>query len=73
MRQVRWIAGAVAGVLLVLFVLLNLRTVRIHFLIGEFETPLAVGLILAALCGGLMAGGIMLLVSRRKRDSSPLP
>ncbi|GIF77665.1 lipopolysaccharide assembly protein LapA domain-containing protein [Asanoa siamensis] len=49
------LVGVVLLAFLLVFVLQNLASVRIHFLTADFTMPLGVGLLLAAIGGALIA------------------
>jgi uncharacterized integral membrane protein len=61
-HQVRLVAVAVAGILLVWFALANLRDVRIDFWVFNRQAPLILVIVISGLLGALIAA----LIMRRK-------
>jgi uncharacterized integral membrane protein len=49
------VASLILLALLLIFVLQNLNKVHVHFLVANFTAPLGVALLLAAICGALIA------------------
>jgi len=49
------VVGAVLLALLLIFILQNIRIVSVHFLTADFTIPLGIALLLAAICGALIA------------------
>jgi len=66
-RQQRVIAGGVTGALVVVFALINLNDVKVHWLIATGQTPLIVVIVLAFLLG-IAADRLLLARARRKRE-----
>jgi uncharacterized integral membrane protein len=61
-----WFIG-VAVALLILFVALNSRQVKVNFIVGSAQTPLIFALLIAAALGALI-GYVGPLVRRHRRD-----
>jgi uncharacterized integral membrane protein len=55
------IAGALVLILLMVFILQNTRTVRVSYFTATGSMPLGIALLLAAIAGLLLAGGIAAL------------
>jgi putative membrane protein len=55
------IAGALVLILLLVFILQNTRTVRVSYFTATGSMPLGIALLLAAIAGLLLAGGIAAL------------
>ena len=66
-RQQRVIVGGVTGALVVVFALINLNDVKVHWLIATGQTPLIVVIVLAFLLG-IAADRLLLARARRKRE-----
>ena len=66
--QVRQIAGVVAIVVGILFVLLNTQEVTIHWVFFTSRAPLIVALLVAAAFGAIAAYGFSRFRSRRARQ-----
>jgi uncharacterized integral membrane protein len=45
-------------IVVLVFILQNLKTVRVHFFWADWSVPLAVNLLLAAVLGGLIVAGV---------------
>jgi uncharacterized integral membrane protein len=71
-RQQRVIAAGVIGALVVVFALINLNDVKVHWLIATGQTPLIVVIVLAFLLG-IAADRLLLARARRKRERAPEP
>ncbi|HTT30585.1 MAG TPA: hypothetical protein VMG37_19375 [Solirubrobacteraceae bacterium] len=69
-RQQRLIAAGVIGALVVVFALINLNDVKVHWLIATGQTPLIVVIVLAFLLG-IAADRLLLARARRKRERAP--
>jgi uncharacterized integral membrane protein len=61
----RWLL-VVCGVLLLLFFVLNLQTVKVHLLVATVEMPLIIALVIAAILGLALGWAVP-----RLRRSSP--
>jgi uncharacterized integral membrane protein len=55
------IAGALVLILLLVFILQNTRTVRVSYFTATGSMPLCIALLLAAIAGLLLAGGVAAL------------
>ena len=66
-RQQRLIAAGVIGALVVVFAVINLNDVKVHWLIATGQTPLIVVIVLAFLLG-IVADRLLLARARRKRE-----
>jgi uncharacterized integral membrane protein len=64
------IAAGVLGAIVVVFALLNLGDVKVHWLVGTGQTPLIVVIVLAFGLG--MAIDRLVIRARRKRKSGEL-
>jgi uncharacterized integral membrane protein len=62
------IAGALVLVLLLVFILQNTRTVRVSYFTATESMPLGIALLLAAIAGVLLAGGVASLRIWQLRD-----
>ena len=71
-RQRRVIASGVIGALVVVFALINLNDVKVHWLITTGQTPLIVVIVLAFLLG-IVADRLLLARAKRKRERDPEP
>jgi uncharacterized integral membrane protein len=62
------IVGFVILILLLVFILQNTDSTRIHFLFWEWNLPVGVAILLAAVCGGLLtvAAGTARIVQLRR-------
>jgi uncharacterized integral membrane protein len=65
-RQERVIAAGAIGALVVVFALINLNDVKVHWLIATGQTPLIVVIALAFLLG-IVADRLLLARAKRKR------
>ena len=62
------IAGFVILILLLVFILQNTESATVHFFAWQWNLPIGVGILLAAVCGGLLtvfAGTARMLQLRR--------
>lgn len=66
-RERRALAAGLIGALVVVFALINLNDVRVHWLIATGQTPLIVVIVLAFLLG-IVADRLLLARARRKRE-----
>ena len=68
-------AGMVALVIVLVFILQNLKSVRVHFFWATWSIPLAIDLLLASVLGGLVVftvGSVRIMQLRRAtRRSTP--
>jgi uncharacterized integral membrane protein len=62
------IAGFVILILLLVFILQNTDSATVHFFVWEWNLPIGVGVLLAAVCGGLLtvAAGTARIVQLRR-------
>jgi uncharacterized integral membrane protein len=67
-RQQRVIAGGVVGAIVVVFAVINLNDVKVHWLIATGQTPLIVVIALAFLLG-IVADRLLLARAKRKRGT----
>ena len=61
-------AGMVSLVIVLVFILQNLRSVRVHFFWATWSIPLAIDLLLASVLGGLVVftvGSVRIMQLRR--------
>jgi lipopolysaccharide assembly protein A len=65
-HQQRLIAGGVIGVVVVVFAVINLNDVKVHWLIATGQTPLIVVVVLAFLLG-IVADRLLLARAKKKR------
>jgi uncharacterized integral membrane protein len=74
------IAGALVLVLLLVFILQNTRSVRVSYFTATGSMPLGIALLLAAIAGLLLAGGVAALriwqlrhrLTRQEQSSRPV-
>jgi uncharacterized integral membrane protein len=67
-RQERLIAAGVLGVLVVVFAVINLNDVKVHWLFATGQTPLIVVIALAFLLG-IVADRLLIARAKRKRGA----
>lgn len=66
LSRVQLVLASIAGVLIVLFAVLNLDKVEVNWIIGKHATPLIVVIIVSVLLGVLLDRGAVVLRRRRK-------
>jgi uncharacterized integral membrane protein len=67
-HQRRVIAAVVVGAVVVVFALINLNDVKVHWLIATGQTPLIVVIVVAFLLG-ILADRLLLARAKRKRGA----
>ena len=63
------VVGALLGILILVFILQNLNSVRVDLLFWSFSMPLGVGVLLATIGGALvmaLVGGVRIIQLRRQ-------
>jgi uncharacterized integral membrane protein len=65
-RQRRLIAAVVVGVVVVVFAVINLNDVKVHWLVATGQTPLIVVIVLAFVLG-MLADRLLVVRAKRKR------
>ena len=71
MSKIRLIAGCALLALLVLFIVLNLETADIHFLVGRIQMPLAFAILFSAALGAGAALAFPYLRAFRRQPPPP--
>lgn len=66
MRKLKLLGVAVAGLLLILFVLFNLNSVKVSFIFFAVEAPPSILVILSAILGAVVTLGVQLLLRSKK-------
>lgn len=69
-RQRRVIGAGVIGALVVVFAVINLNDVKVHWLVATGRTPLIVVIALAFLLG-IVADRLLLARAKKKRGAEP--
>lgn len=67
LSRAQLVLGSVAGVLVILFAVLNLDKVEVNWIIGSWSTPLIVVIVVSVLLGALLDRGAVALRRRRNR------
>jgi uncharacterized integral membrane protein len=67
-RQRRLIAALVVGVVVVVFAVINLNNVKVHWLVATGQTPLIVVIVLAFMLG-MLADRLLVVRAKRKRGA----
>jgi uncharacterized integral membrane protein len=64
----RQVAAAIIAVVVAVFALVNLNDVKVHWVLGTYQTPLIVVIVLAFLLG-IALDRLVLMRAKRKRPS----